>query len=321
MAIDILGIQPNVISRDIRNKFILLAGPPKIGKTEFISQAPDVLILATEIGTNARPGTMVQPINKYSDFKLVLRQLESEEAKSKYLTIGIDTIGILYDLCEQYVCAQNSVQKIFDVPYGGGYTQLSKEFESSLRKITMLGYGLLMSCHLKEINDDDGKTIGYKPDLNNRCLKIVNGLVDVIAVITQGWTEQGESRRWLLTRATPTITAGSRYKHLDAKIPFGYDHFIEALGRAIDAEAADGATVVDKLDKVVEKSRTFEEINAEAKEIFMKLVAIDTENAKKILKKVEIIFDRPLRLSEITEDQSDLYELVVLDMKEMLAAL
>lgn len=55
MAIDILAIQPQVISRDLRSKYLLLAGPPKIGKTEFCTMAPDALVLAFEIGTNARP--------------------------------------------------------------------------------------------------------------------------------------------------------------------------------------------------------------------------------------------------------------------------
>ena len=122
---------------------------------------------------------MVQPITSWSEFKLVLRQLEKAEAKEMYKTICIDTIGIAYDLCEQFVCAQNSVSKIGDIPYGAGYTQLSKEFEGALRKITMLSYGLIMTCHLKESYDEEGKLIGAKPDLNNRCLKIVNGIVDI----------------------------------------------------------------------------------------------------------------------------------------------
>lgn len=175
-GIDLLNIQPNVISRDLRSKYILLSGAPKIGKTEFCTQAPDALILAFEIGTNARPGAMVQPITKWAEFKLVLRQLEQEEVKKKFSTVCIDTVGIAYDLCEQFICAQNGVAKIGDIPFGGGYAQLAKEFETSLRKITMLGYGLIMTCHLKESVDDEGHLIAAKPDLNNRCLKVVNGL-------------------------------------------------------------------------------------------------------------------------------------------------
>lgn len=128
------------------------------------------------MGVNARPGVMVQPITNWSDFKVVLQQLEWDDVKNRFATICIDTIGILYDLCEEFICQQACVTKISDIPYGAGYASVSKEFEACLRKITMLRYGLIMTCHLKESYDEEGKLISAKPDLNNRCLKIVNGL-------------------------------------------------------------------------------------------------------------------------------------------------
>lgn len=317
MLVDILNIQPQVISRDLRSKFLLLAGPPKIGKTEFCTMAPDALVLAFEVGTNARPGAMVQKIDTWSTFKLVLRQLDSAEAKQKFSTICIDTVGIAYDLCEKFICAQNGVQKIGDIPYGAGYNSLSKEFDDALRKITMMGYGLIMTCHLKENSDEDGKINGYKPDLNNRCLKIVNGLVDIIGVITQTWTENGESERWIQTKATPTITAGSRYKYLAPRIPFGYNEFLKALGEAIDKEQELGAVVVDSAPIEQAQKLSYEEIRAEASELWMTLVKENEENATRIMKKVEMIFGRSIKLSEITEDQTDLFYLVLLDMRDM----
>lgn len=119
MAIDILNLQPQVISRDLRGKYLLLAGEPKVGKTEFCAQCPDALILAFERGTNARGGAMVQPIEKWADFKLVLRQLDSAAAREKFSTICVDTVGVAWDLCEKFICQQNGVQKIGDIPYGG----------------------------------------------------------------------------------------------------------------------------------------------------------------------------------------------------------
>ena len=320
MAIDLLGIQPQAISRDLRSKYLLLAGEPKIGKTEFITLAPKSLVLAFEVGTNARPGAMVQKITSWSDFKIVLRQLEQTEVKEKFDVIGIDTVGIAYNLCEQYICAQNGVQKIGDIPYGGGYAALSKELESSFRKITMLGYGLIFTCHLKEEVNEDGKVIGYKPDLNARCLKIINGLVDVIGVIFKTWDEKGVCQRWIQTRSTPTITAGSRFKYLEPCIPFGYKEFLEALGKAIDKEQEMGATVVDSAPIDTEEKLDFTALRAEAQELWMKLVQKDENNAVAILKKIEMIFGRTIKLSEITEDQVQLMNLAVMDMRDMVVA-
>jgi hypothetical protein len=280
--------------------------------------APDALVLAFEIGTNARPGAMIQKIDTWSTFKLVLRQLEKPEAKAKFATICIDTVAIAYDLCEQFICAQNGVQKIGDIPYGGGYAALSKEFDNALRKITMMGYGLIMTCHLKESSDENGEITGYKPDLNNRCLKIVNGLVDIIGVITQTWDEHGESHRWIQTRSTPTIVAGSRYKYLAPRIPFGYNEFLEALGQAIDREQENGAIVTDIAPVDTFEKLDYKAIRAEASELWTVLIERDPDNAPVILKKVEMIFGRPIKLSEITEDQVDLFNLVVLDMRDML---
>lgn len=166
----------------------------------------------------------------------------------------------------------------------------------------MMGYGLIMTCHLKETADEDGKVVGYKPDLNNRCLKIVNGLVDIIGVITQTWDEKGESQRWIQTRSTPTVVAGSRYKYLAPRIPFGYHEFLDALGKAIDKEQELGATVVDSAPVLIEEALDYKAIRAEASELWQTLVEKDPDNATVILKKVEITFGRSMKLSEITED-------------------
>ena len=322
MAIDIFNIQPTTISRDLKGKFVCIYSLPKVGKTSLACQFPKNLLLAFEKGYNAIGGAKPVDIMKWSDFKLVLRQLEKPEARQLYDTVTIDTVGLAWDMCEQFTCAQNGVQKIGDIPWGGGYAACKKEFESCLRKITQLGFGLVVIAHVdkrteKRADDSEVEILG--PAIPKRAYEIVNQLVDIIGYIDVSWDEEGNSERWLYTRKTPTVMAGSRFKYLAPKIKFGYQELVNAISDAIDkSEKLDGAVVVETIEQKIEETLDYKAVRAEASELWQKLIAQDEENATIILKKVEMIFGRPMKLSEITEDQVDLFNLVLLDMKDML---
>lgn len=325
MAIDILSIKPNVISRDLKGKYVLIYGNPKVGKTSFAARFKKNLILAFEMGTNALDGVYVQPVQKWSDFKLILRQLENPKAHEMYDTITIDTVSIAYDLCEQHVCIQNGVQKISDMPWGSGYAAVKNEFETTLRKLTMMGYGLILIAHSeirKEVVNDSEKEF-YSPALNKRCYEICNRLVDVIGYIAVEWDEEGNSHRYLYTRQTPQVMAGSRYKYLAPKIEFGYQQLVDAIAQALDKQAElDGATIVDTVAApVVEESLDFAKVRQRAQELWTKLVGTgdeaNPEMAMTILKKIEITMGHRMKLSEFTEDQVDLLNLVVSEMEQM----
>lgn len=323
MAIDILSLQPSVISRDLKGKYVLLYGKAKSGKTTAASQFPKCLLCAFEKGYNAIGGLLAQDITKWSDFKLVLRQLERPEAKEKFETVIIDTVSIAWDLCEQFVCSQNGVQKIADIPWGGGYSAAKKEFEGSLRKITHMGYGVVLIAHNStriEKTADGSEVEIIFPELPKRAAEICNGIVDIIGYIGNEYVN-GETKRYLYTRETPTLFAGSRFKYLSPKIEFSYDSLVSAIGDAIDkSEKLDGAVVVDGVPQSTGALETlsYADIRAEAKVLWDTLIERDAENAERILKKAEMIFGRRIKLSEITEDQVDLYNLLVLDMKDML---
>ena len=321
MAIDIFNIQPTTISRDLKGKFVCIYSLPKVGKTSMACQFPKNLLCAFEKGYNAIAGIKPIDITKWSDFKLVLRQLEKPEARQLYDTVTLDTVGIAWEMCDQFICAQNGVQKIADIPWGGGYAACKKEFESCLRKITQLGYGLVIIAHVdkrteKRADDSEVEILG--PAIPKRAYEIVNQLVDIIGYIDVTWDEEGNSERWLYTRKTPTVMAGSRFKYLAPKIKFGYQELVDAISDAIDkSEKLDGATVVETTELIMEEALNYKEIRTEASKLWQQLVEKDEENAGIILKKVEMIFGRPMKLSEITEDQVDLFNLVLLDMREM----
>ena len=202
----------------------------------------------------------------------------------------------------------------------GGYSAAKKEFENALRRITFLNYGLVLIAHnstrIEKGADGSDIEIIY-PDLPKRAAEICNGLVDIIGYIGTEFRD-GKAERYLYTRETPTLFAGSRYKYLQDKIPFSYENLVNAISNAVDeAERRDGITVVDREEKTTEEKLDYNKIREEASAIWKELVAINPENAKIILKKVEMIFGRQMKLSEITEDQVDLFNLVLLDMRDL----
>ena len=326
MAIDIFSIKPSVISRDLKGKYVLIYGKEKSGKTTAAASFPKALLCAFERGYNGLGGVMAQDINSWSDFKTVLRQLEKPEAKELYQTIIIDTVSIAWDQCEQFICRQNGVQKIGDIPWGGGYSASKKEFESALRKITMLGYGVVLIAHNAsriEKNAEGSEIEIIYPDLPKRAAEICNGIVDIIGYIGTEW-ENGVAKRYLYTRETPTLFAGSRFKYMAPKIPFGYNELVAAIAEAIEkSEKEDGVTVVDSAALVSSVDKIdFNAVRAEAQDLWVKLVGTGDEAkpevASAILKKIEMTMGRRMKLSEFTEDQAELLRLVVLDMEDML---
>lgn len=192
----------------------------------------------------------------------------------------------------------------------------------SLQKYRVLFDGLVIIAHVdkrteKRADDSEVEILG--PAIPKRAYEIVNQLVDIIGYIDITWDEEGNSERWLYTRKTPTVMAGSRFKYLAPKIKFGYNELVAAISDAIDkSEKLDGAKVVETTEQVIEEALDYKAIRTEASELWQTLVERDPENAPVILKKIEMIFGRPMKLSEITEDQVDLFKLVVLDMRDML---
>lgn len=323
MAIDIFSIEPNKISRDLKGKYVLVYSLPKVGKTSLAAQFPRALLCAFEIGYHALPGIKPIDIGSWVDFKKVVQQLKLPKAKEMYDTIIIDTVSIATDLCEKYILAQNDVAALGDIPWGGGWSQYKKEFDTPFRELTQLGYGIVFICHSKEVNtgikDTEGNDIkGVAPDINKTGLNTVNRLVDIIGYISQEFQPDGTSKRYFYTRQTPTVFAGSRYKYLAPKIEFGYEPLVNAIADAIEKEANEGAGVTDNTVIAAEPIRPFAEAMTEAKELWTTLVGSgNAENVEKINASIVSAFGQRVKLSEVTENQQELLEIVISDMKNM----
>lgn len=321
--IDLLTLEPTTISRDLRGKYVLIYGAPKVGKTTLASSFPKNLFLSTELGLNALPKAYAVKIDTWSTFKGLLKQLKKEEVQDKYNTITIDTVTILWDLCEKYICQQNAVETIGGIPYGGGYAQLTKEFSEAMRQITLMPFGLVLIAHSEtgtKKNPFTGEDQEFaRPSLNKRCYAIANRLVDAIIYIENFFDEQGNPVRRMITRETPTVFAGSRFRFLKSTIEgFGYEALANALYEAIEMEGKLGATVVDSPDEKGSDLRPFEVAMEEAAGVWKQLLLQNESNIEKMAQITEQIFGKPTKLSTVTPGQQELLELAIAELKGLL---
>lgn len=303
----------------------------KTGKSTFGSQLPRSLFLNFEQGTNALAGIRSVPILRWGDFKKVLSQLRKPQAREMYDSIVVDTASIAWQLCEKYICQREGVDSIRDIPWGQGWGMLRNEFSECWREITLLGFGILFIAHSKdkptEMRDEDGNAINaVAPDLPNQCYTIINSIVDIIGYLQVQMNSDGTSERFLYTRSTPTVFAGSRYQYLAPKIKFGYQELVDAIGDAIDqAVVKDGAQVTDHTEIAQIKARPFQEVMDEARTIWgAYLDTASTEEEKdqhlNVMKDIirRVFGNEDFKLSAAVPSQADLVELFIDEVKDMM---
>lgn len=273
------------------------------------------------IKDNAIAGITVVDIPNWKTFKEVLKQLRQPQAKDKYDSITFDTIGIFWSLCEKYICIRENVDDLGDIPYGKGYAMCTREFEESLRELTLLGYGLIFISHSEEkpVKQGSEETV-IRPAIPKRSYEVVNRIVDLIGYIGVSYDEEGNSVRTLYTRSTPDVVAGSRFRYMKNRIPFGYSELVEALTDAIEEEGRHGSKLSnDKRTQFINtevSTLSFDEVMSKAKNLWFKLVDAGlSENAQAIIEKH---FNKKIKLSEATEVQQGIVELVVEDWEELL---
>lgn len=232
---DLLNLQPSVVSRDLTGYITYLYGAAKVGKTT-LAKEMGALILACEDGTRAMSGAYAQIMQSWSDIRLMARLLKDPRMKEKYKAIAVDTVDIAAALCEKYICSQHGVDKLGEIPYGGGWSAFKKEFEDVFRGISLQGYAVLFISHDKEkiITRQNGtEYTKIVPTVSDSINNIVKNMSDIIAY---GYQEAETEDRYMILRSDGSVEAGTRFPYMASKIPFGYKYLVEALNKAIDEE-------------------------------------------------------------------------------------
>lgn len=320
--IDLLSLEPQRISRDLKGKYILLYGLPGVGKTSLASEFKNVLIAGFEMGTNALNNVYVQPIKTWKDWRDMVKQLCTKDAlKDKFDSIAIDTADFAWDLCVKWICSQNGVEKLGDIPWGGGYDLAKKEYTQTFRDLTYSGYGLVFISHSTEKTYKNEKGEDYTqivPALPNRPFDIVNKMVDIIAYIREIPVEIGdkvENKRYMFLRGDQRFLAKSRFKYIKPRIELSYQGLVDAIFEAIDEEVAHtGGTASNEENPYTKQN--FEEIMEDAKQLWGQVVQND--KTKQALAILEEEFGKPTRFSEILPEQTKELNAALIKIRDLI---
>lgn len=328
--LDILSLQPNKVSRDMRGYSVLMYGTPKSGKTTTASKFPDALLVAFEKGYSAIPNVKAAPVNSWNEFRQLLKQLEKDEAKAMYSTIVIDTADIAYDYCVKYICAKasdakNDYENIGDIPYGKGYKMAETEFDECLRKILQMDYGLVLISHAtdKTFTDTNGNEYNQiVPTLDNRARKICERTCDIIGYTHSEYNAEGGTTTFMEMRGTPRYVAGSRFKYTPDRIELSYENLLEAINHSIDEEAKNlGQDVLtdekSNVHKQVEKEYDFEAMMSEFQTIVGALMSKNQNNAKKITAIADKYLGKGKKVNDCTPTNAPQLDLILMELREL----
>ena len=321
MAINLLGLTPNKVSRDLSGYITYIYGPGGAGKTTFGVQAPGALLLAFERGYNALPGVLAQDITTWGQMKEVLRELKKPEVKAAFKTIIVDTVDIASVLCEKYICSQLGIENIGDGGWGtNGWAKVKREWEQTFRAITMDGYAVVFISHAKDKTFKPKNGNEYNqivPSCSTAYNEIITNMADIMGYISV----DGNERKLVLRSPDGSVDCKCRFKHIAPVIEFSYQGLVNALNDAIDKEAAEtnnkfvtneraSATSAPEYDY----DALMEEFSAVAGDLMNKSQA---KYGPMITQIVDKILGRGRRISETTPDQAEFVYLILQEVKEL----
>lgn len=272
-----------------------------------------------ERGYNAIDGVAPVDITTWGEMKQALRQLKDPEVQSEFKSVAVDTVDIAAALCEKYVCAQNGVSKLGEIPYGQGWTLVKKEFEETFRSITQLGYAVAFISHAKDktFKRKDGTEYNQTvPSCPNSYNEIAKNMADIYA-FAEKYEEEGKAKVRLVLRSPDnSADTGSRFKYIQPILPdFSYDAVVKALNDAIDKQAEiskNPELFTDERDTyAVAPTFNYEELIEEFSGLASTLMSNNPAFFEpRIVSIVDKYLGRGKKVSEATIDQAELISLI-----------
>lgn len=182
----------------------------------------------------------------------------------------------------------------------------------------MEGYALVFISHSKDKTFTRKDNTSYNqivPSCSTAYNEIIKNMSDIMGYIE---VEHGE-RKLILRSNDESVDCKCRFKHIEPEIVFGYQNLVDALNRAIDAEAnaTDNKFVTDeKIENVTVITYDYDVLKAEFSDLVSKIMTKNQSNAPKITAIVDKYLGKGKKVAEATPEQAELIHLINIELRE-----
>lgn len=265
---NLMELTPHVIDPSLNGKIFWFYGEPSTRKTSVATKFPGALLLATENGYKFINGVIAQRISSWGEVKQVYRQLKNPEVQEKFKTIVFDRADTLYDYCKQYICSIKGISDLGELAYSAGYTAAKKEFNSIIKGIESLGYGMVFITHDKV--DMEKQT---KQDLENNAAKVLRGYADFTFLLKKEVLNDIDTVVAYSQRNESDTKTRARY--FTSSFEFTYENLEKELKNAIEKQIQMEGIEVQIRERQVEQTRSFEEVKESVIQLYTHFVQIE----------------------------------------------
>lgn len=272
---NLMELTPHVIDPSLNGKIFWFYGEPSTRKTSVATKFPGALLLATENGYKFINGVIAQRISSWGEVKQVYRQLKNPEVQEKFKTIVFDRADTLYDYCKQYICSIKGISDLGELAYSAGYTAAKKEFNSIIKGIESLGYGMVFITHDKV--DMEKQT---KQDLENNAAKVLRGYADFTFLLKKEVLNDIDTVVAYSQRNESDTKTRARY--FTSSFEFTYENLEKELRNAIEKQIQMEGIEVQVRERQVEQTRSFEEVKESVIQLYTHFVQIEHAEVENI---------------------------------------
>lgn len=184
----------------------LVFGAPKVGKTSFIQQWPEPLILNLEPGgCRYISNAYVLDIGSLKELRDAYAALVAEKDKLAYKTVAIDTIDVVNDWAEEQALAELGVKEMGEGHHGMDWARARTITLNTIKTFAALPVNLLVIAHSRwaVVNE---VAVGHTIDLPGKLGRFSMSAIENILFIA---ADKSGARR-IVFQPTEGIEAGSR---------------------------------------------------------------------------------------------------------------